>query len=203
MAPSTNGWAQTRRAFGSIGICLLVIAGAYYLWTSSSVSASRLHGDKRVEIRASAGRLEVAGTSDPDVRVTIENVSAESARTARVKIDRNRKPILIQIDDLPQFATAFVEIPRAASVAVTMSAGELRLTGVDGDKLCLLHSGKMSIEVGEPENYRSVKGFVLAGDLRASAFNADKGGLFRRWSYRGRGRTILDAHVDAGQLELQ
>ncbi|HWZ84369.1 MAG TPA: hypothetical protein VNW47_17200 [Terriglobales bacterium] len=203
VATSANGWGQTKRAFGSIGICLLVIAAGYYSWSSSIASASRLRGGKQIEIRAAAGKLDVAGTSDADVRVTIENVSAESAKTARIKIDRNRNPILIDIDDLPQFATAFVEVPRAASLAVSMGAGDLHITGVDGDKLCLLRTGKMSIDVGEPEAYKSVRGFVLAGDLHAPAFNREKGGLWRMMHWKGKGKTILDAHVGTGMLELQ
>ena len=203
VAPSTNGGGHLKRALGSIGIVLLVIAAAYYGWSSSIASASRLRGGKQIEIRAAAGKLDVVGTSDADVRVTIESVSAESAKSARIRIDRNRSPILIDIDDLPQFATAYVEVPRAASLAVSMGAGDLHITGVDGDKLCLLRTGKMTIDVGEPETYKSVRGFVLAGDLHAPVFNREKGGLWRMMHWKGKGKTILDAHVGTGMLELQ
>src|SRR3954465_10025666 len=200
---ASSGWRQTKRAFVSIGITLFAIAAIYYVWSSGIASAARLHGDKRVEIRAADGKLDIEGTSDPDVRVTIENVSAESARTARIKIDRNRNPILIQIDDIPQFSTAFVEVPRNANLSVSMLAGDLQIANVDGDKLCLLRSGKMSIDVGEPSGYRSVHGFVLAGDLSAPVINSNKGGLWRDMTFKGAGHAVIDAHVGTGQLIFQ
>lgn len=203
MEASTNKSGTVKRFFGSIGIGLLVIVSCYFLWSSSVSSVSRLRGGKRVEIRATSGKVEVLGTQNPDVRVSIENVSDESAKTARIKIDRNRNPILIEIEDLPTFSTALVEVPKDSSLAVSMMAGELQIANVDGDKMCLLRSGKLSIDVGDPEGYKSVRGFVLAGDIHAPAFDREKGGLFRMMAWTGRGKTILDAHVSTGMLELK
>jgi hypothetical protein len=181
----------------------LVLGVAYYVWSSDVASASRLKAGKGIEIRATSGSVNIVGTQDNDVRVTIQNVSAESAKKARVTIDRNRNPILIEITDLPQFSTASVEVPRAASLAVSMLAGELRIEDIDGDKMCLLRSGKMLIHVGSPEGYRSVRAFVFAGDIHAPAFNRDTGGLWRMMKWTGPGRFMINAHVGTGLLELR
>jgi hypothetical protein len=135
--------------------------------------------------------------------VTIENVTAESAKTAHIKIDRNRNPILIEIKDLPQFASASVEVPRAASLAVSMLTGDLQIGDVDGDKLCLLRSGKMSINVGNPEAYKTVRAFVFAGDIHAPAFERDTGGVWRMMTWIGPGQAVIDAHVSTGLLVLR
>ena len=130
--------------------------------------------------------------------MTIENVSAEAAKTAHIKIDRNRNPILIEIKDLPQFATASVEVPRAAGLAVSMLTGELQIRDIDGDKLCLLRSGKMLISVGDPQAYRFVRAFVFAGDIHAPAFKRDTGGVGRMMTWTGSGQFVIDAHVSTG-----
>lgn len=200
---ATSGRWNPKRLWGSVGLGLLAVGFAYYVWSSGVANGSRLKTGKTVEVRVTSGKISIAGTQDNDVRVTVENVSAESAKMARIKIDRNRNPILIEIEDLPQFATASVEVPRAASVAVSMLAGELEIRDVDGDKLCLLRSGKMSIDAGDPETYKSVRAFVLAGDIHAPAFDRNTGGVGRMITWKGPGHSVIDAHVSAGSLVLQ
>jgi hypothetical protein len=182
---------------------LLVLGAAYYIWSSDVANVSRLKPGKAIEVRATSGNIKIVGTQDNDVRVTIENVSAESAKMAHVRIDRNRNPILIEIRDLPQLATASVEVPRAASLAVSLLAGDLQIRDIDGDKLCLLRSGKMLISVGNPEAYKAVRAFVFAGDIHAPAFNRDKGGVWRMMTWTGPGQAVIDAHVSTGLLVLR
>ena len=202
MGISTNNWS-VKRVFGSLGLGLLVLGTAYYVWSSDVANASRLKTGKGIEVRATSGNINIVGTQDNDVRVTIGNVSAESAKTAHIKINRNRNPILIEITDLPQFATAFVEVPRAAGLTVSMLAGELHIEDIEGDKLCLLRSGKMLIDVGNPEAYKSVRAFVFAGDIHAPAFNRDTGGVWRMMTWTGPGQAVIDAHVSTGLLVLK
>ena len=202
MGISTNNWS-VKRVFGSLGLGLLVLGIAYYVWSSDVANAARLKTGKGIEVRATSGNINIVGTQDNDVRVTIGNVSAESAKTAHIKINRNRNPILIEITDLPQFATAFVEVPRAAGLTVSMLAGELHIEDIEGDKLCLLRSGKMLIDVGNPEAYKSVRAFVFAGDIHAPAFNRDTGGVWRMMTWTGPGQAVIDAHVSTGLLVLK
>lgn len=202
MGTSTKG-CSLKRVFGSVGLGLLVLGVAYYVWSSDVANVSRLKTGKGIEIRATSGNINIVGTQDNEVRVTIENVSAESAKTAHLRIDRNRNPILIEIKDLPQFATASVEVPRAASLAVSMLTGDLQIGDIDGDKMCLLRSGKMLINVGNPEAYKSVRAFVFAGDIHAPAFNRDTGGVGRMVTWTGPGQAVIDAHVSTGLLVLR
>ena len=202
METSTKS-GNLKRVLGSAGLGLLVLGVAYYVWSSDVASVSRLKTGKGIEIRATSGNINIVGTQDNDVRVTVQNVSAESAKMAHVMIDRNRNPVLIEIKDLPQFATAYVEVPRAASLAVSMLAGDLRIEDIDGDKMCLLRSGKMLINVGDPEMYKSVRAFVFAGDIHAPAFNRDTGGVWRTMSWTGPGQSVINAHVSTGLLELR
>ena len=202
MGTSTKS-SNLNRVLGSAGLGLLVLGIAYYVWSTDVANVSHLKAGQGIEIRATSGNVSIIGTQDNAVRVTILNVSAESAKMAHVKIDRNRNPILIEIEDLPQFATASVEVPRASSLAVSMLAGELQIEDVDGDKMCLLRSGKMLIHVGNPEAYKSVRAFVFAGDIHAPALNRDTGGVWRMVRWTGPGQSVINAHVSTGLLELR
>lgn len=207
MAESTEH-SRAKGVFSFLGISLLVLGGAYYAWSSDVANASRLPSGKGVEIRVTSGSVHIFGTEEPgrqngDVRVTIENVSDESAQTAHIKIDRSRNPVRVEISGLPHFATAMVEVPRSSSLAVSMLAGDLQIQDVDGDKRCLLRSGKMVINVGDPDAYKSAHAFVLTGAIQAPAFNSDKGGLWRRMTWKGPGRALINAHVGAGVVVLQ
>ena len=190
------------RALRSVGVILLLSAGAYYAWSSSIVNPSRLRGEG-VAIHSSSGELKVLGTEGKDVHVTIQRVGEYDAARARIRIDRSRNPIQIQIDDIPQGAIALVEVPHAVSLAVSMTAGRIEISNIDGDKLCLLRSGEMVIDVGDPGGYRSARGFVLSGEVDAPAFHANKGGLWRMVKWSGPGTAVVDAHVSAGRLELR
>lgn len=204
----STGNSNVKSVLASLGLAFLGLAAAYYGWSSGVAHASRLPSGNGIEIRATSGRInivgapEVGGNAD-GVRVTIKNVSEESAATARVVIDRHRSPMLVEISNLPQLATAYVEVPRATNLAVSMLAGELEIRDVEGDKRCLLRSGRMEINVGNPDSYRSVRGFVLTGDVQATAFDRNTGGLWRMVKWRGPGHAVIDAHVSAGLLVLQ
>ena len=202
MGPSTKQPGAVKRTSGTLGIGLLIIAAAYYAWSSSIADGSRLRG-KGVEIRSSSGSVKVVGTLEQDVRVTIEHAGDHAAKTALIRIDRSRNPILIEIEDIPQRAIALVEVPHGVSLAVSMSAGELQISNIDGDKRCLLRSGEMVIDVGDPAGYKSVRGFVFAGDVDARAFHAEKGGLWRMMTWSGPGDAVIDAHVSTGKLEMR
>ena len=202
MANSADGPGRSRQGFGSLGLAILVLAGMYFAWSSNIPDGSRLRG-KGVEIRSSSGNVKVVGTADQEVRVTIEHAGDHAAKAARIRIDRNQNPIFVQIDDIPQMAVALVEVPHGVSLAVSMTAGRLEIENIDGDKRCLLRSGEMVMNVGDPAGYRHVRGFVLAGGMNASAFRSNKGGLWRMMTWNGPGDVVIDAHVSTGSLVLR
>ena len=83
-----------------------------------------------------------------------------------------------------------------------MTAGDLEIVGIEGDKDVHLRAGDLSIEVGDPAAYKLVTGSVTAGDIDASPFGITKGGLFRSFTHEGKGRFSLRAKLWAGDLRL-
>ena len=96
-----------------------------------------------------------------------------------------------------------IEIPSSAMLFVRMSAGDLAVEGVSGDKDIELHAGELNISVGDARDYSRVDASVTSGDLEAPPFHESHGGLFRSFEKHGAGKYTLHAHVGAGDLTLR
>ncbi len=191
-----------RSSAKSLGITLLIVAGIFYYWTERIVDPARLHGANKIEIRSTAGAVEIVGSDKNEIEVTVDGQSA-NARGVEVAIDRGHGPIRVGIARIPQNAHVEVRVPADASIAVNMSAGELRIRGVKGDIGSLLRSGRMVISVEDSKPFASADGSVLAGAIQAPVFGRNKGGLFRRFIWTGHGGTTLRAHVTTGELVVR
>jgi hypothetical protein len=185
-----------------LGITLLIVAGFFYFWSERIADPARLHGANKIEIRSTAGAVEIIGSDKNEVEVTVDGQSA-SARGVEVEIDRSHGPMRVGIARIPQSSHVEVRVPADASLSVNMSAGELRIRGVKGDIGSLLRSGKMVISVEDSTRFKSADGSVLAGAIEAPVFGRNKGGMFRRFIWAGHGGTTLRAHVTTGQLVVQ
>lgn len=192
-----------KRFFAWFGIILLIAVMGFYQWSEGIVDARRLPAGDSIEVRIASGGVKIVGKPGNDVRVSISGVGPELAATAKVHIDRDRRPILVEISDLPRGSEATVEVPESASVAVSMLAGDLNISGIRGDTHALLRAGSMTIHLGSLADVGTADGFVLAGDLEASAFQVEKGGIWRMFRWRGSGRTTIDAHVTSGELIIE
>jgi hypothetical protein len=95
-----------------------------------------------------------------------------------------------------------VEVPARADLHVRLTAGELTIEGIEGNKDVGLHAGELNIDVGRAEDYNRVEASVWAGEVNASAYHTNKGGLFRSFDWHGRGRYRLTASLKAGEVRL-
>jgi hypothetical protein len=184
------------------GITLLIVAGTFYYWTDGISDASHLHGSKRVEIQSSAGSVDIVGGETGNVEVTVDG-DVPGNRGARVSIDQSRFPVRVKIDSIPQGAHVQITVPSDAGVAVNMSAGRLRVSGVRGDLAAVLRSGEMILSVQDSKQFASASASVLAGEIHAPTFQREKGGLFRCFSWHGKGLNTLNAHVTTGRMVLE
>jgi hypothetical protein len=102
----------------------------------------------------------------------------------------------------PRNFAATIEIPRNVNLNVRLTAGKLVIDRIEGDKDIESNAGELQINVGKADDYRSVHASVNAGEIDASAFRAQKGGLFRSFDSKGPGIYRLRVHVGAGQIRL-
>ena len=95
-----------------------------------------------------------------------------------------------------------IQVPARTDLYIRLTAGELTVEDVQGNKDIRLHAGEIRIDVGRPEDYQRVRASVWAGDLNAEPFHVTKGGLFRSFDWNGRGQYRLQARLKAGDIRL-
>jgi hypothetical protein len=96
-----------------------------------------------------------------------------------------------------------IEVPRQSNVSIDMLAGELDVSGVQGNFDAELLAGEMDLSVASPEQYRSVRASVTAGEITARPWQIDLDGLWRSFKATGDGDYELRAHLLAGQITIR
>ena len=95
-----------------------------------------------------------------------------------------------------------IDVPARTDLTVRLSAGNLGIEGITGDKDINSWAGNVDVEVKDSNEYRSVDASVTAGDLNASAFDTKTGGLFRS-SAKGPWQVeAAQVRLTAGNLRL-
>ena len=156
-----------------------------------------------IRVRPCPSGVTIRGTDAAEIRV---NYHSRDQRTdsVRVRIRTIGRRASVSVADCPHSNFELViEIPKNSELNVRMMAGDLGITGIAGPKDVELHFGELRMEVGRVEDYGSVDASVTTGELAASAFHVEKGGLFRSFHRNGPGSYRLHAHVGAGELELR
>ena len=98
---------------------------------------------------------------------------------------------------------ATIEVPALTDVRIRLTAGNLEMSGIKGDKDIEANAGNLNISVGTSSDWGDVDASVTAGDVNAPAFHESRGGLFRSLSWRGPGKYRLHVHLMAGDVNLR
>jgi len=157
----------------------------------------------RIRMDLSAGEYHISGS--PDNRIRLEWSVREAAQLPRVKARadvRDREATITTDGPSNKGLRVVIEVPKQADLYVRLTAGDLRIEGIQGNKDVELHAGDVRIDVGRAEDYRNVDASVWAGDITAPPFQVNKGGLFRSFDWHGKGPYRLHAKLKAGDLHL-
>lgn len=152
--------------------------------------------------------LQIVGTDQDSIHVTCTAGSDETARDATLHFSStpNGGKLSIKgahLDHGNNGLQIRIEVPRRTHLSVRMFAGEVRVEEVKGDKDIEIGAGQVTISQIHGGDYRSVDASVSAGEVKAQAFGADKGGLFRSFSRNNAsGEYRLHAHVTTGEIDL-
>lgn len=159
-------------------------------------------GKLRMYLRS--GDFRIVGGADNKITVRVSGRNAYNASDMRVRLDGSNNDADLTISGGPKNdLEVTIEVPRKTGLFVRMSAGNLELHHVTGDKDAELRAGELLIDVGEASDYFRVDASVYSGGLEASPFGESHGGLFRSFHKEGNGKYHLHAHVGAGDLTLQ
>ena len=170
--------------------------------TSDSLERS-FAANGRIRMDLSAGDYRITGAQTD--RIRLEWSVHDPGQLSRVKVDASVRGADAAIStDSPSNSRfkVVIQVPTQADLHVRLTAGDLRVENIRGNKDIELHAGDVDIDVGRPEDYRHVDASVWAGDLTAAPFNVYKGGLFRSFDWTGKGPYRLHARLKAGDLRL-
>jgi len=157
-----------------------------------------------IRLHLEAGGYTIAPGDSENIVVTCRADSEEQLERVKVEIKRTGTSADIYVSETPHNNfQATIEVPRSSNLWVRLSAGELIVKDVEGDKDVQVFAGQIQIDVPHPELYGHRDASVMTGSIDASAFGVSKDGLFRSFEQHGPGKYRLHAHVIAGEIDLR
>jgi len=156
-----------------------------------------------IRMHLEAGGYTISPADSENIVVTYRANSSERLKKVKVEIKPAASSADVYVSHTPHNNfNATIEVPRHSNLWVRLSAGELKIEDVEGDKNVELLAGQIEIEIRHPEAYGHRDASVTTGSIDSSAFDIFKGGLFRSFDQQGPGKYRLHAHVMAGEIDL-
>jgi hypothetical protein len=157
-----------------------------------------------IRLHLEAGGYTISPTDSGNIVVTYHAKSSRQLSDVKVEIKPSASTAEVHVSHTPNSNfSATIEVPRQSNLWVRLTAGQLDVENVDGDKDIEISAGQLDIEIPHPEAYGHRDASVLAGSVEASAFNVSKGGLFRSFQEQGPGKYRLHARVTTGEIDLR
>jgi len=169
--------------------------------TTGSPAEKDFASGGKIEMTLESGDYNVRASSDNRIHVRWNEASAKGVR---VKLTTNGKSADVRVENTPHDNFhATIEVPALTDVRIRLTAGNLEMSGIKGDKDIEANAGNLNISVGTSSDWGDVDASVTAGDVNAPAFHESRGGLFRSLSWRGPGKYRLHVHLMAGDVNLR
>jgi putative adhesin len=184
------------------GISLMpmsLVTQSLFAQSSGSPAEKDFVSGGKVEMTLESGDYEIRASADNRIHVRWNDASG-----ARVKLTTNGKSADLRVENTPNNNFhATIEVPALTDVRVRLTAGNVEMAGIKGDKDIAANAGNLNIRVGSSSDWGDVDASVTAGDVNAPAFKEVRGGLFRSFKWKGPGKYRLHVHVMAGDINLR
>ena len=178
---------------------LLVAPIALVGQTSGSPAEKDFVSGGKIAMTLESGDYKILASSDNRIHVRWN----EASRT-RVKLTTNGNSAELREENTPHNNFhATIEVPALTDLRIRLTAGDMSVTGIKGDKDIEIHAGDLNLSVGNSSDWGDVDASVTAGDINASPFQASRGGLFRSFHWKGPGKYRLHVHLTAGDVNLR
>ncbi len=156
-----------------------------------------------IRLHLSAGGYTIVPSDAESIVVTCRTRSTEQLRRLKVAIKPAGSNADVYVEDTPQnHFRATIEVPRRSNLWGRLTAGELKVEALEGDKDVEVLAGQIEIEIPHPEEYGHRDASVTMGAIEAAAFDVSKGGMFRSFQQHGPGKYRLHASVFTGEVDL-
>ena len=158
----------------------------------------------RIRMDLNAGDYVITGSKDNRIQVAWSAREAATLTKVHARADvRGSEATIAAGGPSNNSGLRFtIQVPSQTDLYVRLTAGDITIEDVRGNKDVELHAGDVRIDVGRPEDYSHVDASLWAGDINAAPFGVIKGGLFRSFEWSGGGRYRLHAKLKAGDLRL-
>jgi hypothetical protein len=157
----------------------------------------------QIAMELSAGGYAIEGWAEPRIRIAWTTRDPNDARAVKVRADVTGREARIVTDGPHNNFQVTINVPDHSNLAVELSAGECRLHGVHGHADVSAWAGKLTLDVAPRDEYRIIYASVTAGQIRAEPFQVTKGGLFRSFTWQGKGQNELRVRLTAGDIILE
>ena len=157
----------------------------------------------RVTMDLAAGEYLITGGPDNRLRLDWSVRDVKRLPDVRTRADVRGLEATVTTDGPDnEGLKGTIQVPERTDLEVYLTAGELTVENVDGNKDVQSQAGEIRIDVGRAQDYRRVRASVWAGEVDAKPFNVSKGGLFRSFNWTGGGTYQLRARLKAGEIRL-
>lgn len=156
----------------------------------------------RIRMDLSAGEYRISGSPDNKIRLEWSVRNSDQLSKVRARADVRGSDATITTDGPSNNFRVAIQVPARSDLYVRLTAGDLTVQHIEGNKDIEVHAGDVNIDVGRAEDYHSVDASIWAGDLNAEPFHVSKEGLFRSFDWKGHGPYRLHVHLKAGDVRL-
>lgn len=156
----------------------------------------------RIALDLSAGGYIIRGTAEDKIRVRWRTENPADASRVQADVVASGTNASIRTRGPKKNFRVEIDLPSRADLEMDLSAGDLDVLGIEGNKSLSMWAGDVTIEVGEADRYKSVDASVRFGELTLRPFGANKGGILRSFHWTGKGKYTLSAKLFAGDLKF-
>jgi hypothetical protein len=157
----------------------------------------------QVTMELAAGKYVVQGAPDPRIRLSWNTRDPRDASKVWTRVETSGTAARIETDGPHNGFEVTIQVPFNSDLTIRLSAGDLTIAQVAGNKDVSAWAGDMKIDVPKADDYKWVDASVTAGDLKAGPFGIDKGGLFRSFTWTGRGTHDMRVRLTAGKIVMR
>ena len=190
----------------AVAVALTVLAGstgAYQAPTTGQPVDKPFAKAGTIKMSLAAGDYRISGRVDERIRVAWRADKPEDAANLKAQAEIRGTSAVLSTSGFRNGVHFTIEVPARSDIEIDLTAGDLDVRGIEGSKRVETWAGDVSIDIGQPEQYRIVEASVRAGDLTAAPFKVSKGGLFRSFNWTGKGPYSLRVKLFAGDLTLR
>jgi hypothetical protein len=156
----------------------------------------------RVEMDLSAGDYHILADDEPRIQVEWSVRDLGELRQVKISADVDGTKATIRSRGPAHHLTVTIRVPRLTDLDVHLTAGDLEIQGIEGNKTVRSRAGDIDIDLVRVDDYAHVAASLWAGDLNADPLGISKGGLFRSFDWKGTGRYDLNVSLLAGDIRL-